>query len=101
MNEETKLCKCKSSFFEENKECKLCSEHFDYCETCDKENCQSCKNGFSFNEDEKKCFCPDDRDFDEKAGSCEEKAGLSALAIIAIIVGILALAGAGKFLIIF
>ena len=32
---------------------------------------------------------------DETAGTCEEKAGLSALAIIAIIVGILALAGGG------
>jgi hypothetical protein len=57
--------------------------------------CFTCQETFLYNQDLKTCYCPDEKEIKED-GKCEDKSGLSALAIIAIIVGILAAAGAGN-----
>jgi hypothetical protein len=67
------------------------------CQTCSsKTSCTTCFDTFVVSADRKTCRCPDDYEIED--GKCVEQGGLSPIVIVAIIVGVLAVAGAGKYI---
>jgi hypothetical protein len=99
LHNETHHCGCNELYYLHEHECKLCSDKYGNCKTCDDEVCLSCHETFLYNNETNTCYCGEYKDIVD--GKCEDNSGLSALAIIAIIVGILALAGGGNKYIIF